>query len=103
MDWLDNRPICIEDIIIANIFKSNKTIPGNMGAGHDERSLHRYNNLIPVGWTVLVMGDLACYGRNFMVMVWKYRTNLLFRHFNSQTENVKAALWPPTSACHYRS
>ncbi len=27
-----------------------------MGAGHDERSLHRYNNLIPVGWTILVMG-----------------------------------------------
>jgi hypothetical protein len=56
MDWLANRPICIEDIIKANIFKSNKTIPGNMGADHDERSLRRYNNLIPVGWTILVMG-----------------------------------------------
>ena len=58
MDWLANRPICVEDIIIANIFKSNKTIPSNMGAGHDERSLHRYNNLIPFGWTILVMGIL---------------------------------------------
>jgi len=27
-----------------------------MGVDHDERSLHRYNNLIPIGWTILIMG-----------------------------------------------
>jgi hypothetical protein len=27
-----------------------------MGVDHDERSLHRYNNLIPIGRTILIMG-----------------------------------------------
>ena len=56
------------------------------------------------GWLVdSGHGDFACYGHNFMGMDWTYRTNLLFKHLNTPTENFKAAFWPITSACHYRS
>ena len=42
------------------------------------------------GWLVdSGHGDFACYGHNFMGMDWTYRTNLLFGHFNTPTENFK--------------
>jgi hypothetical protein len=72
-----------------------------MGADHDERVTGTTTHSCWLDDPSY--GDFACYGRNFIVMVWTDSTNLLFRHFNIPTENIKAGLWPVTSACHYRS